>query len=382
MLRWYSIGLDTHSRTVEMAAQSPSGQKVRRDRCSTTIPAILAMVQAVPKPRRIALEEGPLADWLWRSLREHGETVTVCDPRRNRLIAADSDKDDPIDAAKLANLLRGGYLKEVHHPASLERAVFKQHVGLYRDRVRQRVREANRIIALLRRHGVVVRERAFADPAKRAELVERLPASKLLRADMQLLWKSYDGMVHREAWMRRRLVRRAREEEVIRRWTTLPGIGWVRAATLFVYWDAPGRFPGKSALWRYSGIGLERRQSGSGPERVRLSPRVNRILKDVLIGAARVAVRSESNPFAGRYQEWRTSGMASPEAVRNVARMLAATAWGMWKNGSAYRPEWVGVAAAAMAFAAGSKERDGCDSSGRRSSLGGTGRPATASPRT
>src|SRR5262245_55805416 len=99
MQRWYSIGLDTHSRTVEMAALSPSGQRVRRDRCTTTIPAILTMVQAVPKPRRVALEEGPLADWLWRNLTARGETVTVCDPRRNRLIAAESDKDDPIDAA-------------------------------------------------------------------------------------------------------------------------------------------------------------------------------------------------------------------------------------------------------------------------------------------
>lgn len=355
MQRWYSIGLDTHRRTVEMAAQSPSGQKVRRDRCTTTIPAILTMVQAVPKPRRIVIEEGPLADWLWRSLTAQGETVTVCDPRRNRLIAAESDKDDPIDAAKLADLLRGGYLKEVHHPTTLDRAVFKQHVGLYHDRVRLRVREANRIIALLRRHGVVVREKAFADPTKRAELLERLPAVNLLKADVQLLWKSYDLIARQVAWMRRRLVQRAQQEDVIRRWTALPGIGWVRAATLFVHWDTPGRFPGKSAVWRYSGIGLERRQSGSGPERVRLVRRANRILKDVLMGAARVAIRWETNPFAARYQEWRKRGMASPEAVRSVARMLAATAWGMWKNGSTYRPEWVGVAAAAMASVTGSK---------------------------
>ncbi|MBI1916970.1 MAG: transposase [Planctomycetes bacterium] len=85
--------------------------------------------------------------------------MTVCDPRRNHLIAKDSDKDDPIDAEKLAQLLRGGYLKAVHHPQSLERAVFKQLVLLYHDRVRQQVREANRVMAYLRRHGCSCRKR-------------------------------------------------------------------------------------------------------------------------------------------------------------------------------------------------------------------------------
>jgi hypothetical protein len=51
--------------------------------------------------------------------------LVVCEPRRNPLIAKDSDKDDPIDAEKLAQLYRGGYLKPVHHPESLDRANFR-----------------------------------------------------------------------------------------------------------------------------------------------------------------------------------------------------------------------------------------------------------------
>jgi len=34
--------------------------------------------------------------------------MVVSEPRRNRLIAEDGDKDDDIDAEKLAQLLRGG----------------------------------------------------------------------------------------------------------------------------------------------------------------------------------------------------------------------------------------------------------------------------------
>jgi len=60
-------------------------------------------------------------------------------------------------------------------------------------------------------------------------------------------------------------------------------------------------------------------------------------------------VTQGNNPFADLYGRWIKQGLSSKLARRNVARALAATLWGLWKNGSAYRPEWVGVAAAALA---------------------------------
>jgi hypothetical protein len=111
MKRAYFIALDTHCQFTEFAVIAPSGQVVRRDRRPTTIPSLVEAVQAVPRPRIVVVEEGPLADWLWRNLAPHTDEMVVCDPYRNRLIAQDSDKDDDIDAEKLGQLLRGGYLK-------------------------------------------------------------------------------------------------------------------------------------------------------------------------------------------------------------------------------------------------------------------------------
>jgi len=100
-------------------------------------------------------------------------------------------------------------------------------------------------------------------------------------------------------------------------------------------------------LWKYLGIGLERRRSGAGAERLRVPPVVNRWLKSTILGAAKSAVAQGDNPFADQYRRWLEQGLSAKLARRNVARSLAATLWGLWKNGSAYRPEWVGVAAAA-----------------------------------
>ena len=64
------------------------------------------------------------------------------------------------------------------------------------------------------------------------------------------------------------------------------------------------------------------------------------------------AAAQGDNPFAEQYRRWLKDGLSIRLARRNVARSLSATLWGLWKNGTAYHPDWVGVAAAAMAAAA------------------------------
>ncbi len=346
MRQRYCIGMDVHCAFSEFAVLDVSAQLLQRGQCATSIPALIAELEKVARPRCLVIEEGPLADWLWRNLRSHVEEMVVCNPRRNRLIAQEGDKDDPLDAAKLAHLFLGGYVKPVHHSDCSDRALLKQHVALYHDRVRHRVSEALRIVSLLRRHGVFVREKHFVATADRDTILTRLPKS--LANDVRLLWQGYDVAVSQEEWMRCQLVRLAKEEDVVRRFVELPGIAWVRAVTLFVWLDTPWRFRSKSALWKYLGIGLQRRHSGTGPERLRVPCAVNRLLKSTILGAARSAVAQGDNPFADQYRRWLEQGLSPKLARRNVARSLAATLWGLWKNGRVYHPEWVGVAAAAI----------------------------------
>ncbi len=355
MKRCHFIGLDTHCQSCDMAVLAPGGEVCRRERCATTIPALTALLESVPRPRALVFEEGPLADWLARELRPVVDELVVSEPRRNRLVAEDGDKDDPIDGGKLALLLRGGFIKAVHHPETLARSLFKQRVALYHDRVRRRVSEGLRIGSLFRRYGVMIRERAFVQAQERPALLQRLPDDAGLRADVKLLWPSYDLAVKQEEQLRQRLTTAAKQIEVVRRFEEMPGIGWVRAATFYAYLDTPWRFASKACLWKYLGIGLERRRSGKGPERLRVPMQCQRRLKCMILGAAKSAIVQGENPFAEQYRRWLKQGLSARLARRNVARSLAATLWGLWKNGSAYRPEWVGVALAASAAAVPSR---------------------------
>lgn len=346
MKRTHFIGMDAHCKECELKAMTATGRQTHAWRGPTTIPALSDAINSIPRPRWLAVEEGTISDWLWRNLSPLVDEFMICEPRRNHLIAKEGEKDDPIDAGKLADLFRGGYLKPVHHPESFDRMVFKQHVALYHDGVRERVRQANRIMAFLRQYGVFVQEKAFAEKAGRDELLRLLPNARLARWNFLLLWEGYALASDHVGQSRRRLIGRARREPQIRRFTQLPGISWVRGATLFVYLDTPWRFKSKSALWKYMGIGLERRRSGNGPGQLRVVRQANRVLKNAILGAAKSAVRTAANPFAGQYERWLNEGISLRNARRNMARSLAATLWGMWKTGRDYRPEWVGVSMA------------------------------------
>jgi hypothetical protein len=105
-------------------------------------------------------------------------------------------------------------------------------------------------------------------------------------------------------------------------------LSWVRAATLRVYLDTPWRFRSAKALWKYLGIGLERRRSGNGPEMLGVPLQVNRLLKSTILGAARSAIAQGANPFADQQRRWIEQGLTAKLARRNVARRVVGDAVG------------------------------------------------------
>ena len=62
----------------------------------------------------LAIEETNTSQWLYTELLGYVNKILICDPHRNSLFNEDP-KTDKIDAIKLVQLLKTGFMKEIFH---------------------------------------------------------------------------------------------------------------------------------------------------------------------------------------------------------------------------------------------------------------------------
>jgi len=336
----YYIGADVHSNSTEIAIER--NQKiVHRCKLTTSIAALSSVLDSLKGEKHLVIEEGPMADWLYRNLSEKVDEMIVCDPRRNKLIDSDGDKDDKIDAAKLACLLRGNYLRSVYHSNDEGRTELKRWVSLYHDRVRDAVRNINKIRACCRMHGMSIPRLVVRRAATRDKWLSDTSNTTLAK-QLELLWIGYDATSRQVRIARRQLSILSSKYKIIKLWSQLPGIGLVRAVTLFAYLDTPWRFKKKNKLWKYCGVGLQRATSGTDkkgrpkPARLQLPWAVNRTLKNAVLGATSSVINQKNNLFKEYYERMLENEIMPSNARHAVARKLLTVMWAMWKTNSRF----------------------------------------------
>jgi transposase len=337
------IGADVDCRTTVLAVRR-NNKVVRRLTVPTTIPSLIAALRSIRRPRILVIEEGNMAGWLYRSLRDEVDEMVVCDPRRNALITKDGDKSNPIDADKLSELLAGEHLRPVYHRRDEDRVVFKQWVSLYDDRVRDAVRQVNKIRGRCRMYGVWPPRGAVRNAKVRTGWLEGMEP-QALAAQVRLLFLGFDTAVRQVDRARQEVARRSKAYEVIERWQKIPGVGPVRATTFFAYMDTPFRFANRQKRWKYCGVGLVRKASGTDkrgrekPGKVKLELAANRRLKDAVLGGAISAIGQGNNVFSDVYHRMRSQGISDSNARHTVARKLIDKMTAMWKTGERFQPD-------------------------------------------
>lgn len=337
----YFITMDAHCRTTDLCVKTRLGKLVRQTQLKTTIPQLAQFIEAVPRPRHLSFEESAIAGWLYRNLRLRVDQIVVCDPRRNAYVAKDGDKDDPIDAQKLNDLYRGGLLRPVHQLDTAQKAANKQVIAMYHTCVGQRVGQANSLLALGKRWGLLLRSVDLIAPDAQNTLPRLFSDAGAPAEVLGLVQDLYQGWTHllsQESRLHEQVCGIVRQDKVMRRVAEVPGYGPIRSATLICYLDTPWRFPSKAALWKYVGIGLTRQHSGNAPPIIKVEQACNHLLRNVTIGAAQSVIQQKESVFARRYHRWIASGLCPRNARRNVARDLVTAIWGMWKTDTAFDP--------------------------------------------
>ena len=114
MIKVKYIGLDVHQASISVAVLDENGKLLMQSVLATQAAAIVDFLEGLRGTLQVTLEEGTYSAWLYDLLKPHVARVVVCNPRQTALLKH-GNKNDRIDAGKLANLLRLDSLEPVYH---------------------------------------------------------------------------------------------------------------------------------------------------------------------------------------------------------------------------------------------------------------------------
>jgi transposase len=339
------VGMDLGSKQCAAVAIDSRGKMVDSGVFRTGERNMISFFEPLKGSVQVIIEEGELASWVARTIRPHVDRVVVSDPRRNAWVAKAGNKNDPLDAAKLAELLRLGSYSEVWHPVDEGIAEFKLVVQRYDECSKKLARTKNQIKALFRRQGVITSGKAVYGARGRQEALSKVESAPV-RQLMELEYEMLDFLVVAKAKALRVLKQESRRFPIIRRLKKIPGVGPVLAARFVAYVGDPNRF-NKRTLASYSCLGVVKRSSDGSPlGRERLSKAGNFALKDMSRTAfERSKVTKSSNGIKEFYLASLARTNSKTNARLNTQRKILAIMLAIWRDGTEYSDEMVaGVA--------------------------------------
>src|ERR1700736_5040726 len=138
--------MDVHQASIVIAVLDASGKLLMESIIETRGETIRQFIGGLHGTLQVTFEEGVSADWLHDLLVPYVARVLVCDPRKNALLKS-GNKNDRIDAYKLADLLRSGLLSPVYHGENGVRTL-KELARGYRALTKDTTRVMNRLKSL------------------------------------------------------------------------------------------------------------------------------------------------------------------------------------------------------------------------------------------
>jgi transposase len=256
----------------------------------------------------------------------------------------DGNKSDKIDARKLADLLRGGYLCSVYHGENGLRTL-KELARSYLTISKDLTRVMNRVKALYRSWGILCGGQQVYAPRHRAEWLNKIGEAGVRRR-AEFFYQQLDALRELRQAVRKDLLAESRKQSATKLLRQVPSIGPIRTALLIALMQTPHRFRTKRQLWTYSGLAIETRDSAQyryvagqlqrskKPQQLRgLNQNHNHDMKAIFKSAATMA-SSREGAFHDFYQGLLTKGMKPAMARLTLARKIAAITLTVWKKGA------------------------------------------------
>jgi transposase len=316
-----------------------SGEVIEEGRLRTT-PEAFRRRFASERPMRIAIETGTHSPWASRVLEECGHEVLVANARKTRLIYANKQKTDEVDAENLARLARLD--PKLLYPLKHRGEESQAHLAIIRSRqalVGCRTQLVNHVRGAVKSFG----SRLPNCPAKsfHNRAPEHIPEA-LLPA-LEPILEQIGSLTERIGQYDRELETVSEEHypetELLRQ---VEGIGSLTALTFVLTVEDPHRFEKSRSVGAYLGLVPATDRSGERDPQKHISKEGDEMLRKLLVSSAHYVL----GPF-GSDSDLRRHGEkiasrggknAKKRAAVAVARKLCVLLHRLWITGEVYDP--------------------------------------------
>jgi len=323
------VGVDLHQAFCYMTALDSTGRSLKAGPVANEPAALRRWLRGFSEPVAVAVE----ACSFWPAFKEAVEKevseIRLVHPQRVKAIAAAKLKNDRVDSATLAHLLRCDLLPAVWM-ADRQTRERRQRVRLRISLGQHRAALKNQAHAILHQHGKRCEWSDVFGKKGRAWLkkVQLPPAARGAMDTYCALIDEVGGHIREQertiGWM-------AKADARAKWLATIPGIGVYSAMILLSEIGEVQRFSSAKALYSYAGLVPWVRESAGKKSRGGISRCGSPRLRWVMVEAAHTAVRC--SPAAKSYFE-RMRQRKHPHVARvALARKLLGAAYALLRDG-------------------------------------------------
>ncbi len=333
-----TIGLDLGDRTSHYCVLDAAGVVIDEGSLTTTREGLRRL--AAGQRAVIAMEVGTHSPWVSRLLKEHGHEVFVANARKLRMIYANRNKHDKVDARMLARVARMDrtLLAAIDHrplPFAQDLAIVRSRDVLVRCRtqlishVRGAVKSSGSRLKSCESECFARKSAGQMPDGIRLALSPVLVTIELLTQQIRDLDAKVDELGE-TTYPETKLLRQVK------------GVGPLIALVFVLTVQDPRRFARSRDVGPYVGLVPARSQSGRSDPQLRITKEGDMLLRRLLVQGAQYIL----GPFGpdcdlrrfGLALAERGGGNARKRAVVAVARKLAVLLHRLWQSGEVYEP--------------------------------------------
>jgi transposase len=315
------VGIDVHRKRSQIAVVEEDGAVRVNRNVPNGVGTVLGVIGDLPIGAPVAFEAAYGWGWLVELLEDYGFEPHLVHPLRCKAIASARLKNDKVDAATLAQLLRADLLPE----AWIAPLQIRQQRALIRHRcqlVRLRTLLRNRVHAVLADHGCDRRGSYFTAPGR--VWLDGLHLPDASRRVVDDLLGLTDALKEPIDAADKQLLAHARGDPRVNALTQLPGVGTLTALIIAAEVGDVTRFPSARKLAAWAGLTPTVRSSDLTVRHGHISKQGSQWLRWILCEAAQSAKRSPE--FAADYQRL-AHRRGKKIATTAIARRLLARAY-------------------------------------------------------